>query len=408
MKRIAIVNMSGARNRGCEALVDGAIKAIGHAVPSGDFTIDLHTEDPTFDNRAFGDRVQNVYRQYPLLFSRHGYNKPLNRTAYRLGAEAERFAKGPLGKYRSLSNMRKADLLVVTGGDILTSDYNALSAYLSPLHVGKPTVILGHTVGPFKGRDEEYFVKSLENVRACTVRETTSLSYLQQLAPQLQTKLVADIAFDLDPVSDERVHEILEIEHRFPIDEGPMIGLSISAGILSFKEDVKSDEYFKALIKFVDDMNEEGYRFVFIPHVQEKSHHNNDMFACLEVFRKVKNHKQNVVLSTPLNASDYKGVIGKCAALVGARTHTTIASMSQGIPTVAIAYSRKAWGVMADYYGEEQARKQTIDVADLTTERLTSALKAALDYGKTPEKAKEMKLEARKNYDALSEVVAAL
>src|SRR3546814_10538981 len=64
--------------------------------------------------------------------------------------------------------------------------------------------------------------------------------------------------------------------------------------------------------------------------------------------------KANLLLSMPtLSASDYKGIIGLCEALVGAHTHATIASMSQGLPTVSVAYSRKAWGIMRDYRSEE-------------------------------------------------------
>src|SRR3546814_6132631 len=90
-----------------------------------------------------------------------------------------------------------------------------------------------------------------------------------------------------------------------------------------------------------------------------------------------------------LSASDYKGIIGLCEALVGARTHATIASMSQGLPTVSVAYSRKAWGIMRDYYGEKLGQALTVDVADLDRERLREAFDKALGNGRTPHLAEE-------------------
>src|SRR3546814_11424659 len=60
---------------------------------------------------------------------------------------------------------------------------------------------------------------------------------------------------------------------------------------------------------------------------------------CRAVLGSCHDPKANLLLSMPtLSASDYKGIIGLCEALVGARTHATIASMSQGLPTVSVAY----------------------------------------------------------------------
>src|SRR3546814_9681237 len=95
-----------------------------------------------------------------------------------------------------------------------------------------------------------------------------------------------------------------------------------------------------------------GFSVILVPHVQERRARNNDVFACRAVLGSCHDPKANLLLSmTTLSASDYKGIIGLCEALVGARTHATIASMSQGLLTVYVAYSRKAWGIMRDYYG---------------------------------------------------------
>ena len=405
MARIAIVNMSGARNRGCEALVRCTLDAVRSAFPSGDYEVELHTEDPTYDSAIFRGAFASVYRQYPLLLSRHGYRRSRNRMAYTLARTAERLAPKRFDRYRSLSAMRRADLIILTGGDILTSDYNALTAYASPLLIGPPVVLLGHTIGPFAPADEAYFRRALDNVVLCTCRESLSFRYMTEVGKVARVAKTADLAFGLEPAGKARTREILEVEHRFPADDAPMIALAASAGLLSFRRDVHGGSYFDTLVRFVDRKNRQGYRIVLVPHVQDASAHNNDLLACLEILRGTETPAANVVLSAPLTAAEFKGVIGRCVGLVGARTHATIASMSQGVPTVAIAYSRKAWGIMADYYGEDLARELTIDATDLSPERLSDAFDVALQGGPTPEAAHRAKAGAMENHRALRDVV---
>ncbi len=54
------------------------------------------------------------------------------------------------------------------------------------------------------------------------------------------------------------------------------------------------------------------------------------------------------------NAKELKGYISRCRAFVGARTHSTIAAYSTGVPTLAIGYSVKARGIAKDLFGTEE------------------------------------------------------
>ena len=46
-----------------------------------------------------------------------------------------------------------------------------------------------------------------------------------------------------------------------------------------------------------------------------------------------------------------KGYISKCSFFVGARTHSTIAAYSTGVPTLVIGYSVKSRGIATDLFG---------------------------------------------------------
>src|SRR3546814_461822 len=185
------------------------------------------------------------------------------------------------------------------------------------------------------------------------------------------------------------------------------VALSVSSGILSFRADVNALAYISEVAAFIDGLNADGLSVILVPHVQERRARNNDVFACRAVLGSCHDPKANLLLSMPtLSASDYKGIIGLCEALVGARTHATIASMSQGLPTVSVAYSRKAWGIMRDYYGEKLGQALTVDVADLDRERLREAFDKALGNGRTPHLAEEMKRRAMLNFKRVKDYLA--
>jgi colanic acid/amylovoran biosynthesis protein len=62
------------------------------------------------------------------------------------------------------------------------------------------------------------------------------------------------------------------------------------------------------------------------------------------------------------NQSELKGIIGLCSFFVGSRMHACIGALSQGIPTVGVAYSRKFLGVFESVgVAEWVVRAQDLD-----------------------------------------------
>ena len=74
---------------------------------------------------------------------------------------------------------------------------------------------------------------------------------------------------------------------------------------------------------------------------------NSDPDACQEILSKFQNaHKERIhLVATEYNQYEIKAVIGKTDFFIGSRMHACIAAISQGIPTMAVAYSRKFEGV---------------------------------------------------------------
>jgi len=87
-----------------------------------------------------------------------------------------------------------------------------------------------------------------------------------------------------------------------------------------------------------------------IPHVN--SPHTNDYEFLENVLTLIEKPKERIeLIPSNLSAAEIKWVISKMNVFVGARTHSTIAALSSGIPTISLAYSIKAKGINQDIFG---------------------------------------------------------
>jgi polysaccharide pyruvyl transferase WcaK-like protein len=73
----------------------------------------------------------------------------------------------------------------------------------------------------------------------------------------------------------------------------------------------------------------------------------DDPNACLQVYEEFRKKYPGRMFLTrgQYNHNDIKYVIGLCDFFIGSRMHSCIAALSQSIPAVGIAYSRKFQGV---------------------------------------------------------------
>ena len=64
-------------------------------------------------------------------------------------------------------------------------------------------------------------------------------------------------------------------------------------------------------------------------------------------------------------------MISQCRYFIGARTHSTIAALSSGIPTTSISYSIKSKGINKDIFGHND---HVLEVQDLSVISLSKHL----------------------------------
>ena len=85
-----------------------------------------------------------------------------------------------------------------------------------------------------------------------------------------------------------------------------------------------------------------------------------------------------VILIDDYNCEQLKGIISRCVAFIGARTHSTIAAYSSCVPTLVVGYSVKAKGIAEDLFGTTE--NYVIPTQELRTEdQLTKGMQWIID-----------------------------
>ena len=402
--RVAITNHTGARNRGADALITALLAGLReYRDQLGLTSVDLHTSDREYDMWRYGDQMNLISATSTRQPWIHGRNLTINKQIYSLAAIAERLLFSGHAHKQDFNAARSSDLIICSGGDNLSADYGSFYAHASYMNLGVPAYLCGQSIGPFPGREEAYFRKSLRNVRLVTARESHTFEYMKSLRPDCRLEQTADVAFLL-PVLDRE--DTLAYAERFlnaDLSGKKLAALSVSEMITRYYK-YGREEGIRQVAAFVDHLNGRGFHAILIPHVMESGRRNNDLYACSDVMRQVKDPRATTLMNGLFNCIEAKSIISLCDILVGARTHTTIASLSRGIPTVAIAYSRKAYGIIEDFYGAAASKRVLVPADEVYTERLIEAADAALDIGPMPEAAARMKALAHRNFALIPEV----
>jgi colanic acid/amylovoran biosynthesis protein len=280
---------------------------------------------------------------------------------------------------KKLQEYYNADIILDTGGDVLTEDYGFPFSHfvnlLFAILLDKPVVICAESIG----KRTKFIAKFIFNrTKLITLREECSLKHLQEIGVNKPPIYVtADVAFTLEPPSNERIKEILTKE-GIREEYKPLIGISVSKIISNYgfpelksRED-KYNEYVKLMSKSIDYLVDTlNATIVFVPHVIGPGDNNDDRIVADDICKLIKNRDKIVSIKEEYTPEELKGIIGQCDLFIGARMHATIASTSMLVPTVAIAYSDKTHGIIGKMLGYEM---HVLDIKDLSYDTLISKI----------------------------------
>lgn len=360
-------------NRGCEALVRSLVKTFRAFDASSKFLVP--SRDRARDQAQWTDSEQfgvEFVEAEPIPAAIRWWSRG-RRLFGGLDARPPSY-KVSDATARAIS---RSDVLVMTGGDIISLDYGLESLYYwsriceFAMEQGIPTALLGASIGPFSTHPatERRMVAFLKRFSLITVRETASLAYLESIGIS-GAHLVTDPAFALEP-EDARS----ECPDCF-VSPRKMLGFNVSPLIRKFREDVESKLALdREVVKFLATIvaNDPELSIVLVPHVDPLSGaaENSDSVYMAGLLSQLKQLgvgvERIIVVPSTLNAAQLKDVIGLCDYFIGARTHATIAALSREVPTISIAYSVKAKGINHDLFGHT---RYVLDTSAVTAETL--------------------------------------
>jgi colanic acid/amylovoran biosynthesis protein len=336
---LLITGITGMRNRGVEAIIVPTIEQLRQRKP--DVNIDVLTWTPDYDKiRLKPYKINLSLDTQSLGINSHGWKK-------RLLAKLLPFYKLP---YPSSHLVCNASAVIASGGDVFSPEYN-ISIFLKSLQqaIDKdiPIIFFAQSITPYKTDEQaEEWLSVARHAKLITARETLTYKYLTQVLG-LSTdvvKLTADPAFLLPK---EQVDKILR---AYGISrDRPVVAIATSQGICRFasiEDQGKHLESWQKVVKML--LNELDVEILIIPHVQEIDPRIDDRIIATELLRALNYDPRVHIAGADHTASELKGLIAACDLVIAERMHAAIAGLSSGVCTIAVGYSVKAQGIMAD------------------------------------------------------------
>ncbi len=350
-------------NRGVAALGASLIKLVSEGDEKVAITFLLGRKAPTF----FELRAPGGKRRFPVINYRLTPRAPLGEqlgvilllaAIYRwvpLQSVRRRIARHPW--FRAIL---EADWVGdIRGGDSFSDIYGlkrfvaASLAVISVIWVKGGIVLLPQTCGPFSSRLSRVLARYiLHRATVLLCRDSESLAVIESLTRgRRRGRFCPDVAFALDSLPPD------ELQSEPPLklaDDEILIGLNPS-GLLyyggynrnnMFGLSLNYREFLRLVIlRFLADAR---HRILIIPHTFAPPESvESDLTAGRKIRELLPETLRNRVhlVTSDYDQSEIKGVIGRCQFLIGSRMHACIAALSQGIPAVGVAYSRKFHGV---------------------------------------------------------------
>lgn len=368
----------GTNNMGVNALTAGTLKAFFDQYPSGElFLLDYGKNEATYTFQM-GDRKLPI-QLVNIRFSKKFYlrNNIAMLLLISLIARLVPFKKIKeklISGNHCLKRLSEASIVTsIAGGDSFSDIYGlgrffyVVLPQLLSLSIGKRLVMLPQTIGPFQGKFATYVAKFiLKRANIIFSRDYDGIEVVRNLLgiksdSNGKVRFCYDVGFIVDPVKPDKADlGNLTDEMR----NSPLVGLNVSGllfrggysgkNMFGLKFDYK--ELIPDLIDFM--IREKDTTVMLVPHVFG-THAESDSVVCEEVYASLKGryNERLLIARGQYNQNEIKHIIGLCDFFIGSRMHACIAALSQNIPTVSIAYSKKFIGVM-----------QTIGVAELVAD----------------------------------------
>ncbi len=263
-----------------------------------------------------------------------------------------------------LRALQEADFIGdIRGGDSFSDLYGMRRAVLGSmpgavaLLLRKPLVLLPQTYGPYQSWMARSVARWILGRAACILardKEGVDLvkTMLKRSGGRDAVRFCPDVAFHLEG----KVPEKPAVNPPLPAGSSGNLLAGLNVNGLLFNGGYSRNNMFGLRLDYREFVQKLAQRFLgetpahllLVPHTfAPKGHVESDPEACRAVFEALRSEYRERIhlLEGAYDPFEIKGIIGGCDFFVGSRMHACIAAVSQGIPTVGVAYSKKFRGI---------------------------------------------------------------
>ena len=247
-----------------------------------------------------------------------------------------------------LSEAYRSRVVIVGGGGLLSDQWGfrpeyALSrdagdipGYLGPAlaaaAVGRPVLVWGVGVGPFRGRRSRRWVKALAEIASdFTVRTEDDRAELESIGIR-DSQVVGDPAWLIQPL--DLPPDLFGMLSHLP---RPLVGVaprSWGSALVQARREQKLAEVLDAFCE------KNGGSVVFVP-MQELEGDDFDDRGCCQRIADLMSAPDVLMVPPGLDPAQLLTVLGRCELALNMRLHGTILAALGGTPSVSISYDPK-------------------------------------------------------------------
>jgi len=214
---------------------------------------------------------------------------------------------------------------------------------------GKPVVACSTTIGPFDYTFTRNIARfTLNRITGITAREEDTIKYLQELKVKSAIKSVADLAFLVEASPKAAVEATLQKAgvntHK------PLFGIAPSQIVAkrnrgSETAEQKYEAYITSMADIVDKMADKGCEVVIL--CQTTSQKYDDSVVAARIKERAR-YKPAIFDNRSYSPQVIKGIMQRCEIVFSSKLHSAIFAISEGTPTVTIAYAPKVYSIIGN------------------------------------------------------------
>lgn len=334
MNNIYLYAHGGSGNHGCEAIVRSTVDLLEN-LPVNKIAL--------LSSRPEEDKKYGISELCEVVGEKSTYSKcstDFLEAYWKLKVKKDYIPMDKLQFRNAFHKIEKDDIALSIGGDNYC--YKDVDRYIMlhdlALTRHAKTILWGCSVEP-KLTEDPKIAYDLSRYSLITARESISYEALKKV--NSNTLLVPDPAFTLK-YNKSNLSLVYRKRNIIGINISPMVqGQETIPGIT-----IKN---YQELIEYIIDTTD--MEVLLIPHVIWKE--NDDRVPLCNIYDIYKDCTR-VHMIEDQDCIKLKEIISCCRFFIGARTHSTIAAYSTGVPTIVVGYSVKAKGIATDLFGTDK------------------------------------------------------